>query len=432
MSVNMLLTLPGPSLLPARKTSASNQRQPTCKHITVTRLYENYGSHRCQVCHRQPAFGWVYRCTQDHEGLLPESDLTTIQEAVPVTISEGTPTWQLKQWMYEAVLKGQYTVEQFSTLFQQRQAVKKAIFSQGSGTATPSTLASSDYSSKSSDLTSTTLTSIASSYPEVGIELSLDKNGMFVQDKHHQRAADQLLDERDITTVNKTSDLSYPACTWTCCHTCCPTYHDRAWQSLDPIVNAPTKAPPAWEFKNRRISDARIVANIGLPKLGLPYQVDDSRHTSSSEGPLSSNSNLAESDIDKDAYRALNVGHTQSRFRAIVRRTLKETIGHTRASSSKNQKPSKGSNQTSLRRFGQSMLFRSRRASQSTTSHTPRIIGDGQLQESVMLMVAIDTPLPDAAADVEDLHDGEVEVEDSFAVIEKGIVMGTTDITMQV
>jgi hypothetical protein len=47
-------------------------------------------------------------------------------------------------------------------------------------------------------------------------------------------------------------------------------------------------------------------------------------------------------------------------------------------------------------------------------------------------MVAIDTSLPDAAADVEDLHDGEIEVEDGFAVIEEGIVMGTADIIMQV
>jgi hypothetical protein len=435
ISINILLTLPGPSLLPARKTSASNQMQPTCKHITVTRLYENYGSHRCQVCHRHPVIGWVYRCTQDHEGFLPESDFMTIQEAVPVTISEGTPIWRLKQWIYEAVLKGQYTVEQFSTLFQQRQAIKKAIFSQGSGTATPSTPASPDYCSESSDLASTTLTSIASSYPEVGIDLSPDDNGISVQDKYHQRTADQLLGERGIATnigINKTSDLSYPACTWTCCQACRPTYCDRAWQSLDPIVNEPTKVPPAWEFKNRRISDARIVANIGLPKLGLSNQVDDSHYASSSKGPLSSNSNLTESDIDEDAYGLLNVGHTQSCFWATVRRTLKETIGHNRASSSKSQKPSKSSNQTSLRRVGRSILFRSRRASQSTISHTPRIIGDGQLQESVMLMVAIDTPLPAAAADVEDLHDGEVEVEDGFAVIEEGIVMGTADITMQV
>ena len=435
MSINMLLTLPSPPLLPARETSASDQRQPACTHITVTRLYESYGSHRCQVCHQHPATGWVYRCTQDHGGFLPESDFTTIQEAVPVTISEGTPTWRLKQWMYEAVLKGQYTVEQFSTLFQQRQAVKKAIFSEGSGTATPSTPALSDYYSKSSDLASTTLTYIASSYPEVGTEPSPDKNGMFAQDKHHQHSADQLLDERDtatITDINKTSDLSYPACTWTCCQTCRPTYYDRAWQSLDSIVNAPIKAPPAWEFNNRHISDARIVANIGLPKLGLPYQVDDSSYASSSEGPLSSNSNLAESDIDKDAYGALNVSHTKGCFGATVRRTLKETIGHTRASSSKSKKPSKSSNQTSLKQFGRSMLFRSRRASQSTISYTSHIIGDGQLQESAMLMVAIDTPLPEAATDVEDLHDGEVEVEDGLAGIEEGIVVGTADIIMQV
>lgn len=418
----MPLTLPGSPLLPVRKTSATNQRQPACTHTTMTRLYDNYGFHRCQVCNQYPVTGWVYRCTQDHGDFLPESDFTTIQETLPVTISEGTPIWRLKQWMYEAVLKGQYTVEQFSTLVQQRQAVKKAIFSQGSDTTTPSTSASSDYCSKSS----TILASITSSYPEVGTEVC--------SDKHHQRTADQLLDERDIATVtslNKPSDPSYPACTWTCCQTCRPTYRDRAWQSLDPILNAPTKAPPAWEFKSRRISDARIVANIGLPKLGFPYQVDGSRYASSSEAPLSSNSNLAESDIDKDDYGPLNIGHTTSYFRATVRRTLKGNIGHTRASSSKSQKSGKSSTQTSLRRVGRSMLFWSPKSSQSTISHIPHIIDNDQLQEPLMLMVAINTPLPDAAVDVEDLRDGEVEVEDGLTVTE-GIVMGTADIAMQV
>jgi hypothetical protein len=357
----------------------------------------------------------------------------TIPDTVSVTISEGTPTWRLKQWMYEAVLKGQYTVEQFSTLVQQRQAVKEAIFSQGSGTATPSTSASSDYCSKSFDLASTTLASIASSYPEVGTELSPDKNSIFVPDKHHQRTAGQLLDERDIATVtspNKPSDPSYPACTWTCCQTCRPTYHDRAWQSLDPILNASTKALPAWEFKNRRISDARIVANIGLPKLGFPYQVDGSRYASSFEAPLSSNSNLAKSDIGKDAYGPLNVGHTKSCFRATFRKTLKGNVGHTRASSSKSQKSSKSSSQTS-RRVGWPIPFGSPKPSQSTISYIPHIIDNGQLQEPLMLMAAINTPLPEAAADVEDLYDGEAEVEDGLTATEEGTVMDTADITMQ-
>jgi hypothetical protein len=383
-----------------------------------------YGLHRCQACDRDPAIGWVYRCTQDHGGFLPESDFTTIQDTVPVTINEGTPTWRLKQWMYEAVLKGQYTVEQFSTLVQQRQAVKEAIFSQGSGAATPSTSPSSDYCSKSSDMASTILASIASSYPGVGTELS--------PDNHHQRTADQLPDERDIATVtslNKPSDSSYPACTWMSCQTCHPLYRDRAWQSLNSILNATTKAPPAWEFKNRRISDARIVANIGLPKLGFSYQVDDSRYASSSKAPLSSNSNFAESDVDKDAYRSLNVGHTKAASGQLSGGTLKGKIGHTRASSSKSQKSSKSSSHTSLRRVGRSILFRSPNPSQSTISYIPHITNDGQLQEPLMLMAAINTPLPDTAADVEDLHDGEIEAEDGLTVTKEDIVMGTADIT---
>jgi hypothetical protein len=44
-------------------------------------------------------------------------------------------------------------------------------------------------------------------------------------------------------------------------------------------------------------------------------------------------------------------------------------------------------------------------------------------------MAAINT-LPDAAADVEDLYDGEVEVEDGLAVTKEDIVMGTANITM--
>lgn len=78
------------------------------------------------------------------------------------------------------------------------------------------------------------------------------------------------------------------------------------------------------------------------------------------------------------------------------------------------------------------MLFWSPKSSQSTISHIPHIIDNDQLQEPLMLMVAINTPLPDAAADVEDLRDGEVEVEDGLTVTEEGIVMGTADVAMQV
>lgn len=47
-------------------------------------------------------------------------------------------------------------------------------------------------------------------------------------------------------------------------------------------------------------------------------------------------------------------------------------------------------------------------------------------------MIAVDTPLPDTARDIEDLHNGEVDVEDGVVVTEEGVGMSAADITMQV
>ena len=338
--------------------------------------------------------------------------------------------------MYEAVTKGQYTVEQFSTLFQQRQGVRKAIFSQSNGAITPSSSVSSDYSDKSSNQANTTLASIASSYVDESSDLYPEENEISYKVKHYESIeGEQVLDEKDITTITRKPpepSPSYPACSWTCCQTCRPTYRDRAWQSLDAIVGGPVKTPPPWELENRPVSDARIVANIGLPKLGLLFQVDDPRYDSSSEAPLSTNSNLGESEGDILTCGILSGSRTKGGFRATVRRTLKEGIGHTRASSKESQTSSKNSSQTSLKRLGHSMLFRPRTSSQSSNSYSPRVIEDGQLQGPLMLMIASNTPLPDAATDVEDLHDGEVEVEDGVAVTEEGIGMSAADIIMQV
>src|ERR1700733_11811433 len=55
-------------------------------------------------------------------------------------------------------------------------------------------------------------------------------------------------------------------CTFKICPTCRPTYRERAYQSLEEILNKPVQMPPLWELRNRRLSDARIVARIGLPK----------------------------------------------------------------------------------------------------------------------------------------------------------------------
>ena len=153
--------------------------------------------------------------------------------------------------MYEAVLKGQYTVEQFSTLFQQRQGVKRAIFSQLDGTATLSTSASSDHPINSSDLASTTLNFIASSYPEESTDLSPNNNRTTYQVKHYQSTSDeQLLHDPEVTLITGRDTPvgpSYPACSWTAVRDVGPNTATEPWQSLDAVVNGPTKTPPSWE-----------------------------------------------------------------------------------------------------------------------------------------------------------------------------------------
>ena len=42
--------------------------RPSCTHLTMTRVYSDYRV--CDLCHRPPAWGWLYRCTHDREALL--------------------------------------------------------------------------------------------------------------------------------------------------------------------------------------------------------------------------------------------------------------------------------------------------------------------------------------------------------------------------
>lgn len=49
-------------------------RRGACTHIAVTRRYDDTGVLTCDICKTAPSLGWLYRCTQDHQGFLPASD----------------------------------------------------------------------------------------------------------------------------------------------------------------------------------------------------------------------------------------------------------------------------------------------------------------------------------------------------------------------
>ena len=422
-------SLPGPPPLPPRKSSAADYRQAACTHTYVTRLFHTNGSQPCQMCRRVPNIGWVYRCTQDTDGFLPESDINdSALEPQHISISADEPVWNLSQWMYEGVLKGQYTVEQFSTLLEQRRSVKNAILAQDDRAITPTTSTSSD--SSSSDIgNNTTLTSIATSRDD---ETSKSNNATHLPCRPFGRFPLTMF--RDGSANNQfrepTLEMSHPVCSWTCCQTCRPTYRDRAWQSLDAILDEPYKEPPAWELHNRRISDARILATIGLPKRRVP-QVNVSPCDSSCSFPISSDSNTAESKHVEMVSPSVNdTPSTKTSFRTTVRKALKGAINHSRDVSRDSQGSSKSSIRRPLNRISNSLLF-SRRGS-SSHPRVGRVIEDGQLQESLMFMIATKTPLPESPTDAQDFHDMEVEVGDGVAVTEEGVGMHTPDIIMHV
>ena len=141
------------------KVVAANVRQAMCTHTTVTRLYGNF---TCSHCGKLSGLGWVYRCTQDYNGQLPEwegglSPKTTKEPPGPFDGAVGDAsrgalggadgahlsieslalatdsvvaakhTISLSPWVEKAILKGQYSQEQVQKLREQRENVKEKI-----------------------------------------------------------------------------------------------------------------------------------------------------------------------------------------------------------------------------------------------------------------------------------------------------------------
>lgn len=61
-------------------------------------------------------------------------------------------------------------------------------------------------------------------------------------------------------------------CDFRCCHSCRPSYRDRAFQSLNTLLAMPLHSTPPWELENLRISDARVLAEF-FPLLSDSYIV---------------------------------------------------------------------------------------------------------------------------------------------------------------
>ncbi|EXJ55798.1 hypothetical protein A1O7_08728 [Cladophialophora yegresii CBS 114405] len=437
----------------------------------MTRLFHAYGSFKCAVCHKHPSIGWLYRCTQDTGGFLPESDFTEVPCPSRSRADQHVTTHSLSSSVVKAIGEGHYTDEQVKKLIQQKEGVRRLVMSEqpsaDSRPPTSSTFSTASSSSSDGDCTfstipqSTTFSTTSSTSLDEEIKQAYDwkelqKVWMSEPSMAPPEPRAKSLSTMPIPSPPLAGSLPQPPkvlqpqdCTFKICHTCRPTCRERAYQSLEDILNRPVQMPPTWELQNRRVSDARIVARIGLPKLDrfrfyeqmgpaalhssctIPgIVIDDSDGEVDYYDPATeqyiayvpgADSRPCESQVNKndggeghsqDNQPAENHSNDQvdlhsvdkrSSFRQTIRKALTRARRDGTTSIDSNTDTSDPESVSHIRpqppsRPSSSLIFRRCRSRASTLSfvETPgaRVVDTSPLQESVMLMVATNTPLP--------------------------------------
>lgn len=175
---------PSPRFAKPAPRTTSSKYESLCNHGRLTRIWDPERRFRCCVCKKPTGnFGWIWRCTQDTNGYLPESDfinqpnekiVTTmipskdklddtvagLDPAVRAFLDEGDYTIEqlntvpmLAQWILKASGKRDYTHEQVKKFIRQKIDVQIAIrkdlagarpatASSGTGGTRPTTAAS--------------------------------------------------------------------------------------------------------------------------------------------------------------------------------------------------------------------------------------------------------------------------------------------------
>ncbi|RMZ87268.1 hypothetical protein DV736_g5506, partial [Chaetothyriales sp. CBS 134916] len=216
----------------------------------MTRLYDKYGATPCSVCRRHPALGWLYRCTQDTDGSLPRSDFSDDAPRKAGTSLSSPAGPYLSPAALKAISPGQYNNEQDPQMVHQNDAVQNPDQDHTRPTTRSSTAQESMTFSSIPESTTFSTTATSANIDEE-LQAAYDWPALY---KAWEADGSEDLVEHPIS-----------ACGFRICTACRPTYRDRAMQSIDGVLNNP-KAPPKWELDNRRVSDARVLRTIGLPK----------------------------------------------------------------------------------------------------------------------------------------------------------------------
>lgn len=479
-----------PPPLPARSTSTLQSRQAACTHVTMTRVYDNDGHNVCQICLRHPKTGWLYRCTQDYDGKLPnpDSSLKSSSSNGQIRQSEDPILDSLSPWVQKAIEDGHYTDKQIKILKDQKLGVKKAVIAmeereanlalqeQDSArspsmtlrpliprtTTLPPTLCR-DTTGPSSDSIFFENTWAALSALEnenenenaLGNETSgnncqpaIDRHNDYLGSLMSQLEDTNVTIPMSLTAPGRLDGLSennptnsqqiktiFPPCDFITCHTCRPTFRERATLPLNQVLHSEaSKIPvvPEWELKNRRISSARIVQRLGLARWlqsRKPLIEQMSGCSSQSDLYLASNTSLATDTSRRTSTGEIHQGRHQKwvdrwqkTFKKVVDRSRRTSSTHSSASCSQDDETEKPE------KISHSMMFQRKR---KVSAPVLADVETAKLKEAMYYHLGVNTPLPCSADDSEHIEGGEVEVEDGVAVTEEGVTLSTADIILQ-
>lgn len=180
------LSRSSPALSQSIKTLPPSQKKNLtsgCTHPNLTRLYDHFDSYQCSVCGRgPPEVPFLWRCTADTDGHLPESDFSDKNHPAEKILTIPTPSTtsrspmmdtldlpvikflnkgdytieqlnivpHLSAWIIKAIGEGHYTHDEVKKMIVQKQGVWRAIRQDMGLESRPTTAESSDTAASSS------------------------------------------------------------------------------------------------------------------------------------------------------------------------------------------------------------------------------------------------------------------------------------------
>ena len=462
------------------------ERRAACTHLSLSRLYDPTGTEKCQYCRQPSSFGWLYCCTQDHDKFIPDPSLSVADHnaALHVPLSAQPAARDLSLSVRNGIKNGHYDKDQIQLLLAQKQHLKEHLESleaeRESIDAIEELNAWSDLGNGDDhgDLGNQDESSHSSSTSS-GYESAVDESDppltMALKRKEKEQDISAIVSGQDVvspeppkppfnsifTTLKQPTKPLTPPCLFRCCPRCRPTYRERGFQSLNAIINEPVKHPPQWELDNRPISDANIVRNFhpGPPPWQLRHlyqtfeiQEEVPDRWDSESSPSKSTDRPPASTTSRETETARNPKpKPEHKKRLSLRYTLRKALtilepsqSLARSSSSSSSGPKTPRRTLTKRRPSSTPAAKknttsSIKPSPSKPERENRITNNASLQDSLALMLAVNTPLPRGSEDVAGLAgDGgdvivdEVRVEDGIAVTEEAVGEGEADIIIHV